>query len=102
METLNKDLEELEGTTTAVLEEENAEESTLEEESALPEEENSEEEVISEVVIDTTTIVSELQVQNGLLQQCNDTLAIILIVVLFMLFRTYVTHTWEHIRSIGK
>lgn len=125
-ETLNKDLYELESVITSeeVFEEENTttseevfeEESTtiseevFEEESTTTSEEIFEEESIttseevfySEVGYDDTLLVEELQKQNDILTSIYDVTTFIFIVLLFILFRTYVIHILEHIRSYGK
>lgn len=107
IETLNKDLEEFNN---EISEEttENASDSTT----AAVENSESEEIIVYETEIESAetenevysyeVLVQEIQTQNEIIQQGNDTLSFILIVLLFILFKTYVVHTWEHIRNIGK
>ena len=89
-ETLNKDLYELESVITS--------EEVFEEESIT----TSEEVFYSEVGYDDTLLVEELQKQNDILTSIYDVTTFIFIVLLFILFRTYVIHILEHIRSYGK
>ena len=93
-ESLNKDLEYLSGGTTTS-------EETTEEESTTTSEEITEEVVIySEVVSDE--LLAEIQTQNSLLQSNYDMLTFIFIVLLFILFKTYIVHFLDSIRSMGK
>jgi len=136
-ETLNKDLYDLESTTTSeemleeestttseeileeestitseeILEEESAttseeileEESTITSEEILEEESTTSEEVFySEVVYNDTLLIEELQRQNDILTSIYDVTTFIFIAILFILFRTYVIHILEYIRSFGK
>lgn len=62
------------------------------------------EEISEEVttVIDNSEIVTLLESQNLLLMNLYDVSLYIFIVLLFILFRTYVLHIFDMIRNMGK
>lgn len=71
--------------------------------------EESSEEVTTTSEEETTTLVSDnsdvvalLEEQNALLSSTYDMQLYIFIVLLFILFRTYVLHIYDMIRSMGK
>lgn len=103
------ELEDVSETTATTATTESTSESTSENTSESTSESTSEkvsemvkEEVATTIDVDTESIVAEMQTQNTLMQGCYDMLAIIVIVLLFLLFKSYVVHIFEFIKSIGK
>lgn len=83
-----------EDATTAL--EENSEETTATSEEDI-------EEISEEInVSDNSDIIVLLEEQNGWLANLYDVSLYIFIVLLFILFRTYVIHIFDMIRSMGK
>ena len=82
-------------TTSEEISEESSEENTTTSEE-VPEEET------TTLVNDNSDVIALLEEQNVLLSSTYDMQVFIFIVLLFILFRTYVLHIFDMIRSMGK
>ncbi len=60
------------------------------------------EEDATTLVADNSDVVALLEEQNSILSSSYDMQVFIFIVLLFILFRTYVLHIFDMIRSFGK
>ena len=82
-------------TTSEEVSEESSEEVTTTSEEELEEE-------ITILVSDNSDVIALLEEQNALFSSIYDIQVFIFIVLLFILFRTYVLHIFDMIRSMGK